>query len=359
MKRTIAALCLLAVPFATSCTSSITYAHAVATDSYELVRRDAPDGAREIYRLQDGRSLRLTTEYSRERPFLGFQTQELDKARAKRRGVQPYSGLLVTGTYSESSARLGGIARDDVLVRVQGKQVSNQEQLAAVEATLSDQLEVPVRVLRGNEEIELVLCTNLLQEDVRDVQAIRLEEPTPLPRPYAGVNLAGIPKVWAARMFGEGKNGVVVSEVVVGSPAWLGGVRGGDLIERVDGQPVPDVHELARRIQTLGDAGKPTTWTVRREVGRSHDADIQLTDFSGSARIHIPILFHASSDVHEDVWRIGWGLVAGNRNRYIADQSTRVTKTSNSFSALLGLFKVTSTDRETRVRLLWFIHFDN
>jgi hypothetical protein len=359
MKRTIAALCLLAVPFTTSCTSSSTYAQAVGIASYELVRRDAPDGALEIYSLHDGRSVHLTTEYTRERPFLGFKTKELDKARAKRRGVRPYSGLLVTGTHAESSARLGGIARDDVLVSVQGEDVTNHEQLAAVEATLSDQLEVPVRVLRGNEEIELVLRSNLVLEHVRDLQVIRLEEPAPLPRPYAGVNLAGIPKVWSDHMFGEGKNSVVVSEVVVGSPAWLGGVRGGDLIEKVDGQPVPDVHELARRIRIRGEADKPMTWTVRREVGRTYDATIQLADFSGSSGLHIPILFHASSDVHEDVWRIGWGLVAGNRNRYIADQNTRVTKTSNTFSALLGLFKVTSNDRETRVRLLWFIRFDS
>jgi len=358
MKRTLAALCLLAVPFTTSCTSSITFAQTVGTDSYELLRREAQDGATEIYTVRDGRSLRVTTEYTRERPFLGFQTQELTQFRADQRGVAPHSGLLVSGTYAESSARLAGVVQGDVLLAINGRPVTNLEQLTAVEATLSDQLEVPVRILRGKGERELQLRTNLLEEDVRDVQSIRLEPPSPLPRPFAGVNLGGIPKVWAERMFGEGHNGVVVSEVTVGSPAWLAGVRGGDLITEVDGDPVPPVAELANRIRASGEAGNTMTWRVRREVGRTYDAEIHLEDFSGSSRFHIPIVFHAASDVHEDVWRIGWGLIAGNRNRYIADQSTRVAHTKNTFSALLGLIRVRTDNRDTSIRLLWFIHFE-
>lgn len=358
MKRTIAAICLLAVPFTASCTSSITFAQTVGTDSYEVLRVEAQDGSREIYTVRDGRSLRLTTEYTRERPFLGFQVQELTKFRADQRGVDPHIGLLVNGTYADSSARLAGVVQGDVLLSVDGKPVTNVDQLAEVEKALADQQEIPFRILRGQQEQRRTMRANLLREDVRDVQAIHLEPPSPLPRPFAGVNLGGIPKTWAERMFGEGKNGVVVSEVTVGSPAWLGGVRGGDLIVAVDGEPVPPVDELADRIRASGEAGKSMTWRVRREVGRTYDAEIHLEDFSGSSRIHIPILFHAASDVHEDVWRIGWGLIAGNRNRYVADQTTRVAQTKNTFSALLGLIRVSTDPRETSVRLLWFIHFE-
>lgn len=358
MKRIIATLCLLAVPFATSCTSVSTYKHLVGTDDYEIARRESPDGAEETFRLRSGQAIRLTTKYERERPFLGFQTQELTKDRAARRGTKPYVGLLVTGTYPDSSAKLGGVLPNDVVVRVADKEVVYNEQLAAVEATLRDQQEVAIRVLRGDDEIELTLRTELLGETVSDVQDIRLEEPRPAPRPYAGVNLRGIPKVWAERMLGEGKNGVVVAEVEVGSPAWIAGIRGGDLIETMDGQPVPPVAEMSSMVAALGEQGQTTTWGVRREVGRTFDATIALEDYSGTARFAFPFVFSVHNTTYRDTWRLGMGLIAGNKNHYISDQSSRTVKTQNTFSALLGLIRVSTTPEETSVRLLWLIHFE-
>lgn len=358
MKRILAALCLTALPFATSCSSVSSYKHMVGSDDYEVARRTSTDGAEEIYRLRNGSTIRLTTKYDRDRPFLGFQTQELTKERAARRGTKPYAGLLVTGCYQDSSAKLGGVLPNDVLVSVDGKDTIYQEQLAAAEAALRAQQQVAVRVLRGDDEIELKLRTNMLSETVRDIQDIRLEEPSPAPRPYAGVNLRGIPKVWAERMFGEGKNGVVVAEVEVGSPAWLAGVRGGDLIETMDGQPVPSVDEMASRIAAMGEQGQETTWGVRREVGRTYEATIELEDYSGSAGFGIPLLISFENTTYKDTWRIGLGLIMGNKNRYVADQSSRLVKTQNTFSALLGLIRVSTTPEDTSVRLLWFIHFE-
>lgn len=348
----------MAVPFATSCSSTSTYQHLVGSDDYEIARLESPSGAEEIFRLRNGKAIRLTTSYERERPFLGFQTKELTKDRAMRRGTKPYAGLLVTGSYPNSSAKLGGVLPNDVLVSITGKDVVYLEQLAAAEATLRDQQEVPIRVLRGDDEIGLTLRANMLSETVQDIQDIRLEEPRPTPRPYAGVNLRGIPKVWAEHMLGEGKNGVVIAEVEVGSPAWIAGIRGGDLIETIDGQPVPPVEQMSSLVAALGEAGSTTTWGVRRELGRTFEATIELEDYSGTARFVLPFVFNSSNTTYEDSWRLGMGLIMGNRNRYISDQATRTVKTENTFSALLGLIRVSSDADETRVRLLWFIHFD-
>ncbi|MCK5945032.1 MAG: PDZ domain-containing protein [Planctomycetes bacterium] len=356
MKRTLA-VCLLALPLATSCTS-YSVQHFVGTDEYEIARVEAPGGAVETYRLRDGRSLEVITEYERERPFLGFQVQELDKTRADQRGVKPYSGLLVTGTYSESSARLGGVLANDVLLAIDGNEVVYTDQLSAAVAKLGEGQEVLVRLLRGHTEIDVTLVTKMLRENVRDRQNISLRAPPPSRRPYAGVNLRGVPSVWAERMFGEPRNAVVVAEVEVGSPAWLAGIRGGDLIEAVDGEPVPEVDELSRRIAAKGDAGESMVWQVRREPGHTFEAEIELEDYSGTSGLHIPILFHVNNGTYEDRWSIGWGLIMGNRNNYIADQQTRRVLTRNRFSMLFGLFKVDTRPDETRVRLLWFISFD-
>lgn len=356
MKRLLA-VCLLALPFAASCTS-YSVQHFVGSDDYEVARIESADGAVETFRLHNGRSLRVTTDYERDRPFLGFQVQEMTKPRAEQRGVKPYSGLLVTGTDEKSSARQAGVRNNDVLLAIDGQEIVYLDQLADVEAKLRDQQAVQVQLLRGAQEIQVELRANMLHENVRDSQEIALQSPPPSPRPYAGVKLRGVPSVWAERMLGEPRNAVIVSEVEVGSPAWLAGVRGGDLIETVDGAPVPEVDVLSQRIAAKGEAGQTMTWGVRREVGRTYEAEIALEDYSGTAGVGIPLLFSASNGVYEDKWRIGWGLIMGNRNNYVANQQTRRVETRNRFSALLGLFKVDSRPDETRVRLLWFIHFD-
>jgi len=356
MKRLLAA-CLLTLPFATSCVSYSTQ-HFVGSDDYEVSRVEAPDGSTETYRLHSGRSLRVTNEFERERPFLGFQAVEISKSRAEQRGVKPYSGLLINGTYEKSSARQAGVRTNDVLLAIDGQDIVYLDQLADAEAKLTDQQEVKVHLLRGDQEIDVTMRANLLHENVTESQEIALQSPPSSPRPYAGVKLRGVPKVWAERMLGEPRNAVIVSEVEVGSPAWLAGVRGGDLIETVDGEPVPAVDELSQRIAAKGEAGQGMVWGVRREVGRTYEADIALSDYSGASSLSIPLVFSASNGVYEDKWRLGLGLIMGNRNNYVANQDTRRVQTRNRFSMLLGLFKVDSRPDETRVRLLWFIHFD-
>lgn len=346
---------------ATMLPGCVTYSseHHVGAESYELARTRAPDGAEEVYVLERGDSLRIATEYQRDRPFLGFQVQELDKARALERGVEPYSGLLVSDTYPKSSARAAGVRPGDVLLSIGDAKTSYLEHLSDAEARLDDQQAVTATLLRGAEQLELELRTNMLREDVRDLQHVRLEKgPTPR-RAYAGVALLGIPRPWCERIFGDTRDACVVSTVELGSPAWVAGIRGGDVIEQVDGAPCPPIDELYRVIAAKGKAGESTTWSVRREQGVAYEATIPLADYRDGGAFVVPLLFGYSDTAAKDRWSVGpWGMVMSNRNSYVADSSTRAPQTRNVFSALLGLLQVDSRPDETRVRLLWLIRFD-
>ena len=357
MKRALLAVGLLAAPLFHSCTT-YSVQQFVGSDDYELARTESPDGVLQVYRLQNGDALSVTTEYERERPFLGLGVRELDKERAKRRGVDAYAGLLVVETIADSSARAAGVRPDDILLSIDGNETSYVEHLDTAEASFGDRQEVVARLLRGDQELELTLRTELVRETVTERQNIRLQSAPPNQRAYAGVTLKGIPPDWCERIFGEPREAVVVATVELGSPAWIAGIRSGDVIDTVDGTPVPAVSELSRIIAAKGQAGEIMTWGVRREQGRSYEASIELEDYQNSSGFGIPLLFNYSNTTARDRWRIGLGLIMGNRNEYVADATTRRLQTRNVFSALLGLFKVDSSPDETRVRLLWLIHFD-
>lgn len=360
MNRSLLVLFLAALSSLPACRTYVGQ-YFIGSDDYVLASRDLADGRREQFRLQVRGEARLrhATEYDRERPFLGFQAAEIDKQQAERRGVRPYVGLQVWGVYPGSSAAEGGVLAGDVLLSIDGRETVYLPQVAAIEATLRADQAVAVKLLRGQEPIELTLRTRLLRERVTDEQDIELEAPPDLPRPFAGVTLRGIPAVWCERIFGEPRQAVVVTKVEVGSPAWLAGVRAGDVIDQVDGAPVPPVAELMRRVAEQGPAEQPMTWTVRRGHGQAHEGRLDLHDYSGESNAWVPLVFYYRNGTYEDRWTVGpFGLLLSNRNDYIADASTRRVQTRNVFSALFGLFRVESSPEQTEVRLLWLIRFD-
>ncbi len=362
MTRTSCQFLLLAALALTSC---VTYhgQYYVGSDDYVMATKEGPNGAKEKFELVVGSArgdanLRVTTEFERERPFLGFQLLELDKQQAERRGVKPYSGLLVKGVYPKSSAEAAGVMAGDILTSIGDQETVYLPQVAEHESRLTADQNVTVKVLRGQTPLDLTLVAKLLKERVSESQDIPLEVPETI-RPYAGVNLRGIPLVWTEKIYGEKRNAIVVTNVEVGSPAWLAGIRGGDVIQKVDGAPSPTVQELAREIARRGEQEQPMRWQVTRRPGETFDADLHLEDYSGETNFWFPLVFCLENSAYSDKWSVGpLGLILSNRNHYVADSTSRTAKTRNVFSALLGLFHVETGPRETEVRLLWFIRFD-
>jgi hypothetical protein len=345
-----------------ACTTYYDQYH-IGAEDYVLARRTAAGGLVESYHLDvrssvGDASLRVVSEYERERPFLGLQPLELDAEAAAKRGVRPFAGILLRGVYPQSAAAAAGVLAGDVLLSLDGQAMVYLAQLADFEAGLAVDQAVSARILRGQSELDLELRPKLLRERVHDSQDIELERVPTTERPLAGVGVRGIPPVWCEKIFGHPCNAVIVTTVEVGSPAWLAGIRGGDVVEAVDGAPVPPAAELMARLREQGP-GTVTRWRVRRGSDATHEASIALDDYSGESHVWIPLVFRLENGVYADRWSAGpFGLVASNRNHYLADTSLRTVQTRNVFSALLGLFRVESGPRETEVRLLWFIRFD-
>lgn len=84
--------------------------------------------------------------------------------------------------------------------------------------------------------------------------AVRADEPT---RYWVGI---------ALQSPGEGDSGIRLQEVLPGSPGAKAGLREGDLLQKVSGEPIPDVATLQQRIQQSG--GKPLAIQVLRNGER-------------------------------------------------------------------------------------------
>ncbi|MBE2894180.1 Do family serine endopeptidase [Spirabiliibacterium falconis] len=78
-----------------------------------------------------------------------------------------------------------------------------------------------------------------------------------------------------AKAFGvEAQKGAFISEVIPKSAAEVAGLKAGDIITAIDGQPINSFAELRAKVATTG-AGKTVKLTYQRE-GKSHDTDVVL-----------------------------------------------------------------------------------
>ncbi len=360
MKPNLPFLALLA--FSAACASP-RRAYLVDPGDTVVSTRTTDSGDKETY-LVTNRSageteLRRVVESMRSRAELGVRTAELDKDAAQERGVKPYSGLLVKSVIKEGGMAAAGIVAGDVLLAAGDQELVYQSQLTKLMDGLEADQEVRFSLLRGQERIErTVRVTASRSEPVREEHVIPLTEPTYTVGPFAGVRLRGVPEPYNRELFGDG-NGVVISYVEVGSPAWVAGLRTGDVLESIDGGPVPPLEDLTHLIAERGEQRGQMQWQVTRGRGQSYATTFSLYDYRDGSDVHVPLLFEIDDGVAHDRWAVGpFGLVMSSRTSYVAPTSTRQAETRNEFSALLGLFCVDTGPRDTSVCLLWIIHFD-
>lgn len=127
----------------------------------------------------------------------------------------------------------------------------------------------PLRVVRRLAGVALVGCFVLLA--VHAYAARPVQDPEhggtlhPMPRPgYLGVSLRDLDAAEATRLGFRGNvMGAMIVTVDRDAPAWAAGLRSGDVLVELNGQPVEGVDALRRRLRECY-AGTQVTLRVRR-----------------------------------------------------------------------------------------------
>ena len=84
------------------------------------------------------------------------------------------------------------------------------------------------------------------------------------------------PRPWLGLYVGEAEDGLVVGGMAKGGPADAAGLREGDKLIDVAGEPVAGLAQFFRRVWSLGAAGTGIALTIRRR-----DADLVAMIRSG------------------------------------------------------------------------------
>jgi serine protease Do len=173
------------------------------------------------------------------RGWLGVTLQAVTPELAGLFGMDEARGALVAEVTKSGPAEAAGLQRGDIITTFNGVRIKEFRELLAMVARASVGDHVSVTFFRDGRE--KTVSVTLGEIPSRQVGSGRAEQRTE----HWGMTLANVSPEHARRFRLErDQKGVVVIEIESGSPAELAGFRPGDVIERVNRQPIQSLEDF-------------------------------------------------------------------------------------------------------------------
>jgi len=159
----------------------------------------------------------------------------------------PSTGGAIIRDVPEGPAKTAGVRVGDVIVEFNGKAVTDNNQLVGMVTRTTPGTTVPMKVVRDKKTISLNVKVDELDLDAEQATTLARREnprePNEQPKDTGfGMTIETLTPDLARQLrVPQGRTGVVVSDVEPGSPAAQQGLRPGDVIVSVNGQPATSV----------------------------------------------------------------------------------------------------------------------
>ena len=195
------------------------------------------------------------------RGWLGVGIQPLTKELAESFGVRGEAGVLVNRVFPDSPASAGGLRGGDIVIAFHGAKISGVKEFQKQVAALSPGTSVGMEILRDGKRAT--------------VKVTLAEQDAPAPRRPArkdpldawGLHVKGIPNRVLRTLEIDG--GVEVAAADPSGIAGAGGVREGDVLLRINREPVGGVDSY-RTLLTKLPRGSMVSVLVLRERGQMY-----------------------------------------------------------------------------------------
>jgi serine protease Do len=174
-------------------------------------------------------------------------------------GLKERKGALVGTVTRGKPAAKAGIEPGDIILEFNGKAVKNRDELVATVVDTRPGTTVPIKVLRDKKEMTMSITVDELdlEDEGNRAQEQRTSiEPDDQESQGFGITLSPLTTDTARRLRAPSDaQGVLVSDVEQGSPAFRAGVVRGDIITRVNRQPVRTPQEASRALNAVPSGG--------------------------------------------------------------------------------------------------------
>ncbi|MBI5059481.1 PDZ domain-containing protein [candidate division KSB1 bacterium] len=219
--------------------------------------------------------------------FFGVAAGEITSEIAADYGVQPGNGVVVESVTGGSPAEQIGLRENDIITRLGGAVITGPEEFRVQIRKHKPDDVIEVTYMRGGKE-KLASATLTKRGDT-DMMSFTIPTPPQAPKAhafnwswsdkdskhgYAGLVLQELSEGLAS--YFKVEEGVLISEVVSGSPADNAGLKAGDVVVKVGGESVEDESDIRREIRSR-EPGEKLEFEVMRD-GSTRTITVTLGD---------------------------------------------------------------------------------
>jgi serine protease Do len=187
---------------------------------------------------------------------LGVTIQEVNPTLAESFGLKKAQGALVAAVQKNSAAAKAGIEPGDVILKLNGKEISRSAELPPLVAAMKPGSNAKLEIWRDGKTKEVTLAVGGFEDKANVASA----KDTPS---NGKLGVAVRPLTPDEKQAADLPGGVVVEDV--SGAAAKAGVRPGDVIVSVDRTPVKSPEQLR---ELIGKAGKSVALLVQRDDAR-------------------------------------------------------------------------------------------
>ncbi|MCA1584361.1 MAG: Do family serine endopeptidase [Acidobacteria bacterium] len=187
------------------------------------------------------------------RGVIGVTVRDVPSDAIAEFGLKERRGALITSVGSNGPAARAGIQPGDVIVEFNGKPVRRRDELVNMVVATKPGNAVPIKVIRDKEERTLTLTVDELNLDAEASRRTRTDNSDGSEETSGfGITLSALTSDMARRLrVPPDIEGVLVTEVEQGSPAFREGIARGDIILQVNRKPVTSPQEAIRTLDAV------------------------------------------------------------------------------------------------------------
>ncbi len=196
------------------------------------------------------------------RGYLGVYPQEITQDLKDAMSLKSTEGVLIGEVVDNTPASRAGLKAGDVVVKFDGKKVTSVQQFREMVAEASPGKEVDIDVLRDNNPMTMTATLKELPDEVATTPEATQQE-TELVKSWLGITVRNMTADEKKNLNLE--QGVLVSQIDVGSIADHSGIAEGDVILKIDKYEIVTISDFSKAAKDLKDSKKPVLFRLKRD----------------------------------------------------------------------------------------------
>jgi serine protease Do len=213
------------------------------------------------------------------RGWLGVRIQQVTPDIAESVGLKEPAGAMVAGVNDAGPADKAKIQNGDIILKFNDQDVKEMRNLPRIVAETDIGKQVPILVWRDGKQVTMNVTVGELPDDQKVASAAPNKPAPAQPMELSGLGMKLAPITPDSRdkyQLGQDQKGVVITDVVAGTPAADKGLKAGDVIVEVQQEEVNSPADVQARVERVRKSNRKSVLMLVQSSDGLHWVPLSL-----------------------------------------------------------------------------------